>query len=245
VFAGGNGHSAARLARAREELALQRARFDLVELLYPGFERRPRADSLESFLDALSEAIREARHSPDRFLLYGTGIGGLLLVCLRARGDHLDAPLLLQAPVLWGLERRRLPSLLRLAFARAALHALFANRLFQAWFERRYFMAPLSPECRTAFFEGYAQCGALPDLFHWLGPALLRRLEASLAARPEALERVSVWWGGRDRVVSIEELRLTERALGVRWPVTTFPAWGHYPMIDAPDEWVRTLATLL
>jgi pimeloyl-ACP methyl ester carboxylesterase len=240
VFAGGNGHSGARLARAR-----QRAHFDLVELRYPGFERRPQADSLENLLDALSAAITQATSSTDRFLLYGTGIGGLLLLCLRARGDHLDAPLLLQAPVLWGLERRRMPSLLRLAFARTALHALFASPLFQAWFERRYFTVPLSPECRTAFFEGYAQCGALPDLFRWLGPALLRRLETSFAARPKALERISVWWGGRDRVVSIEELRLTERALGVRWPVTTFPAWGHYPMIDAPDEWVRTLATLL
>jgi len=134
---------------------------------------------------------------------------------------------------------------LQLAAARAALHALFATRVFQAWFERRYFTAPLPPDTRTAFFEGYARCGALPDLFRWLGPSLLRRLERSFAAHPEALERISVWWGGRDRVVSIDELRLTEPALGVRWPVTTFPSWGHYPMIDAPEAWVQSLATLL
>jgi hypothetical protein len=31
----------------------------------------------------------------------------------------------------------------------------------------------------------------------------------------------------------------------VRWPVRIFPYWGHYPMIDEPEDWVRTLADAL
>jgi hypothetical protein len=37
---------------------------------------------------------------PGTTLVNGTGIGGLLALCLRARGAGLTLPLLLQAPVL-------------------------------------------------------------------------------------------------------------------------------------------------
>ena len=56
---------------------------------------------------------------------------------------------------------------------------------------------------------------------------------------PEALERISFWWGDKDRVVDLNELRITEETLGARFPVRTFPEWGHYPMIDDPKGWVR------
>src|SRR5262249_22985673 len=162
--------------------------------------------------------------------------------CLRARGVCLDVPILLQAPVLWGLEHRRMPRLLRLGPARLLLRRLFAARWFQAWFVRKQFERPLSPALRQAFFQGYADCAAASDFFAWLTPALLRQLEIKFADRPEALERISVWWGGRDRVVTLQELTWTEKALGVRWPVRNFPTWGHYPMIDEPGDWVRELS---
>ncbi|HVF10311.1 MAG TPA: hypothetical protein VNA16_05890 [Abditibacteriaceae bacterium] len=41
------------------------------------------------------------------------GIGGLLALCLRAEGLVCQVPLLLQAPVPWGLEHRLLPPLMR------------------------------------------------------------------------------------------------------------------------------------
>jgi pimeloyl-ACP methyl ester carboxylesterase len=85
----------------------------------------------------------------------------------------------------------------------------------------------------------------LPDLFAWLTPALLRRLERQFAANPEPLRRVDVWWGGRDRVVSLQELAWTQKALGTSWSVRVFPHWGHYPMIDEPEEWVRALGDVL
>ena len=87
---------------------------------------------------------------------------------------------------------------------------------------------------QQAFFEGYAQCAALPDFFRWLTPALLRQLEAGFAAHPERLTNISVWWGGQDKVVGLQELRWTEGALHTAFPVRTFPEWGHYPMIDDP-----------
>ncbi len=235
LFFGGNGHAAARLAGARPPAA--RLGIVLDDAPYPGFDGRPRAASLDAFLDAVE------RWLPAAALVYATGVGGLLALCLRARGRLRGTPLLLQAPVLWGLERRVMPRLMRIAPARAVAGFAFARPAFQAWFVRRHFERPLSHAERRAFFDGYAACAALGDLFAWLGPPLLRRLEATLG--PAAAGDVCVWWGGCDRVVSVDELRSTERALGVAWPVRRFPGWGHYPMIDAPEAWADALAAHL
>lgn len=261
IFLGGNGHSDVRLDLARaaiargasisaEALAASPApspAFAIASIHYPGFEGRPRAENLEAFLDAVLADIRRALASMTgaSAILYATGIGGLFALCLRARGELLDTPILLQAPVLWGLERRLMPKLMRFGLAQRALPRLFASRAFQARFARKYFERPLLEPTSRAFFDGYARCAALPDFFAWLTPALLRRLEADFAGRPGALRRVAVWWGGRDRVVSLDELRWTSEALDVRWPLRVFPAWGHYPMIDDPEGWVSALPEAL
>jgi hypothetical protein len=246
IYLGGNGHCAVRLAPARAALARLAAErqitpFDLVDVPYPGFEGRPRAADLEAFLASVSASVAAAGGG----VLYGTGIGGLFALCLRARGECGEMPLLLQAPILWGLERRLFPRLMRLSLARWMLRWVFAWPWFQRRFVRKQFERSLTPEERTAFFEGYARCTALADLFAWVTPRLLRKLEAELAARPEALSHVGVWWGGRDHVVGLSELTCTEQALGTHWPVRSFPHWGHYPMIDEPEEWVRALSNVL
>jgi hypothetical protein len=50
VFLGGNGHCAARVAAARPILAKDAV--ELAEVRYPGFEGRPRAKDLDTFLAA-------------------------------------------------------------------------------------------------------------------------------------------------------------------------------------------------
>jgi pimeloyl-ACP methyl ester carboxylesterase len=233
-FLGGNGHGAARLDAARRFLPPD---LELVDTPYPGFEGRPRAAGLEAFLDRVAAHLRPV--SPD--LVYATGIGGLLALCLRGRGELEDTPILLQGAVLWGLERRLMPRVMRFGPAREALLGLFAHPLFQWRFVRTHFTRPPAPETLAAFFDGYARCAAAPDLFAWMTPSLLRRLEGELTARPAALARVRVWWGDRDRVVTPRELEWTRRALGpgADWPLRVFPGWGHYPMIDEPEAWAR------
>jgi pimeloyl-ACP methyl ester carboxylesterase len=240
AFLGGNGHCAERLAAARRFLP---AGIDLADVPYPGFEDRPRVASLDDFLARIADHLRSS--SP--VLVYGTGIGGLLALSLRARGELIGTPLLLQAPVLWGLEHRWMPRMMRLGPAQAALRRVFATTAFQRRFVRKYFTHPPDPATAKAFFDGYARCAAAPDLFAWLTPALLRSLERDLAARPAALDRVTIWWGGRDRVVDLRELEWTKAALGLgeRWPVRVFPDWGHYPQIDQPEAWARVLADAL
>jgi pimeloyl-ACP methyl ester carboxylesterase len=236
AFLGGNGHCAARLVEARRHLPQE---IVLLDTPYPGFEGRPRAAGLGDFLNVVSTHLREA--APDR--IYAMGIGGLLALCLRARGELLEIPLLFQAPILWGLERRLMPKAMRLGLARIALTRLFATATFQRRFVSKYFTQSPAPEMVQSFFDGYARCAAAPDLFAWLTPVLLRSLERDLAARPAALDGVDIWWGGKDRVVTLQELAWTRQALASseRWPVRVFPEWGHYPMIDDPQGWAEEL----
>jgi pimeloyl-ACP methyl ester carboxylesterase len=239
-FFGGNGHCAARLTAARAFLP---PGIDLLEAPYPGFEGRARAASLEAFLETMEEHVREA--APD--WIYATGIGGLLALCLRLRGGLREVPILLQGPVLWGLERRWMPRMMRFRILQGALSRTFATAAFQRRFVRKYFTHPPEAATAAAFFAGYARCTALPDFFAWLSPPLLRSLERQAAERPEALERIAVWWGGRDAVVSLRELAWTAAALGpaARWPLRVFPEWGHYPQIEEPRAWAEALGGAL
>lgn len=235
AFLGGNGHCAGRLAMARSSLQ----GIEMDDVPYPGFEGRLRARSLDGFLATISRHLQAA--SPG--MVYALGIGGLLALCLRARGDLAGVPILMQGPILWGLERRWMPRLMRLGPAQVLLPRLFGSPAFQRRFTRKYFTHPPSPATQKAFFDGYARCAAAPDFFAWLNPGLLRSLERDLAARPEALDGIQIWWGGKDRVVTLQELEWTKEALGLgeRWPVRVFPEWGHYPMIDDPAGWAGEL----
>jgi pimeloyl-ACP methyl ester carboxylesterase len=235
---GGNGHAAIRLEAARAALARRPKAPQLVDVPYPGFEGRRRVDSLEEFLDELAAFCRARPCLPAAAI--ATGIGALIALSLRARGE-LDLPLIFQGPVLWGLERRRFPALMRMRLARDLLRKVFAVPQFQDWFVHRYFVRPLDDCVRGRFFEGYAQCVALGDLFRWFDPQWLRAQGRRFAERPGSLRTITVWLGGRDRVVDRLEVDRTEKILGVCWPRVEFPGWGHYPMIDVPEEWADAL----
>jgi hypothetical protein len=233
LFLGGNGHASARLQPAWDALAAAGGTFALAEIELPGFDGRTRAPTLHGLLDALQRQL-------DGDLLYATGIGALLALAVRARGG--TPPLLLQAPVLWGLERRWMPRVMRLGPARAAAVRLFTLTAFQRRFWRRHLALPWDHPARAPFFDGYARCSAFADLFRWIGPGWLRELRASLLARPAALEGIGVWWGGRDTVLDPSELRAAGNALGARWPLRVFPEWGHYPMLTDPRGWIAALS---
>ncbi len=240
LYFGGNGHATARLDPTRRaHLRLQGegiASFDIAEAAYPGFEGRARSPSFDAFVEVLIAQAREVRPR----MAIGTGIGGLIAVCLRSRGALADVPLYLHAPVLWGLETRWMPRLVR-PFRRF-LPALFDTRWYQRRFVRKQFVSEVEPRQVEAFFDGYARCEAFADLFDWLRPSLLRDLERRFAANPTALDDITVWWGSRDAVVTPKELSITEEKLGVSWPLVMFDDWAHYPMIEAPESFARALA---
>lgn len=238
LFVGGNGHCAARLHPARDTLHGMEGGgpFALEEARLPGFDGRAAPASLDVLLDSVADVIGRTN------VVYATGIGALLVLAARLRTPAPPAPLVLQAPVLWGLATRWMPRVMRLAPVRALAGRLFASSRFQRRFWRRQVALPWDDQLRAAFFEGYARCAAFALLFDWITPAWLGRLERSLRARPDALGAVRVLWGASDPVVGVSELRLTEPVLGVSWPLRVVPGWGHYPLLDRPREWVDVVA---
>jgi hypothetical protein len=121
----------------------------------------------------------------------------------------------------------------------------FGVARIQRRFARKHFVRPPDPAFLDGFFRGYRDCSSFGDFFDWMGPTLLRSLETEFQGRPERLDQIKVWVGGLDHVVGLDEVRLTEGTLGVSWPLTEFPTWGHYPMIDVPEEWADALARAL
>lgn len=245
LFLGGNGHSEERLDPARRALEAlpETQQLELRAIRYPGFEGRPRAASFEELLDA-TERDLDLADSSGQGVVYATGIGALVALALRARATSPQRRLILQGGVLWGLEERLFPKLMRGPMPHL-LRAAFNTRLVQARFVRKHFRRTPSAEERADFFRGYARCGSFADLFRWLDAGLLRSLERSFAARPAALSDIEVWWGERDSVVGLAELERTQQILDTNWRVQTFPEWGHYPMLDVPGEWVQALADAL
>lgn len=239
LFLPGNGHDSVRLEGVRAEMERQEAPFGLVEATYPKVESYP------ALLDALeaSHAPWHARHPGAP--IYATGIGGLVALSLRARGAFPGHPLVIQGAVLWGLEKRWFPRIMRMPGMPHALAWAFRRRRIQARFASRHFLTQPSAEWSRRFFAGYDDAAAFAAWFDWLTPALLRDLETQLKARPEALENLEAWWGELDTVVGPQELRITERALGTTIPVRSFPEWAHYPMIDDPAGWVREVSRVV
>jgi pimeloyl-ACP methyl ester carboxylesterase len=245
-YLGGNGHATDRLTptrRAVRELSAagEVSPFQIVEAAYPGFEDRPSAPDFDAFVDVL---LGQAQALKPRLAL-GTGIGGLILLCLRSLGGLAQTPVYLHAPVLWGLERRWMPRLVRLGPLRRLLPPLFAARWYQRRFVKKQFVTELDEAAAASFFDGYARCSAFGDLFDWLRPALLRQLEQRFEAHREQLEHITVWWGSRDRVVTPAELTITLDRLGVQWPLVMFDDWAHYPMMEAPHSFARALDAAL
>lgn len=232
LYLGGNGHAPARLEAARAVLRRLGDPFALLELDYPA------ASSWEGLLAALGAAACEHGRAHTRAPVYATGIGALVALALRARGLLPGHPLVLQGGVLWGLEQRLFPRLMRLPGLPALLAAGLRTAPVRRRFAARHFLREHPPAFLEAFFDGYRDARAFSAWFGWLRPGLLRALERELPAAPAALEGVEAWWGARDTVVGVEELRATERALGVEIPLRVFPEWGHYPMLDDPEGWV-------
>ncbi|QDV09544.1 Alpha/beta hydrolase family protein [Planctomycetes bacterium Poly30] len=233
AFLPGNGHVDARLSFAREKAQRLDVGFELRSVDYGA------ADSFEALLDSVLEQTSGAD------LAYATGIGGLVYLALRARGALTDQRAILQGPVLWGLETRTFPKLMRLPLMPRALTLAIARGPIQRRFMRKHFTRPLTPEFQRVFFDGYRDARAFERWFAWLTPRLLRDLEQQLRGRPELLDGLTAWWGGEDHVVGIEELRRTEAALGQPISVREFPSWGHYPMIDEPADWTAEVARAL
>ena len=240
---GDMGHALCRLSRARA--TCRPLGFDVKEVLYPGFEGRPRADSLHAFFEAVELQVDIYRLSHGRPLIYATGFGALVLLGLRARGKVKDLPTVIQGTVPWLWAQQRVAGGTVNASAGEKARLSLSDPAAREAYVQKHIHSPMDLAERDAFFAGYATCTAFPDIYQWFNAGWLASLESTLAGRPPAIDHIQVWSCGEDQTIDEAENDAAERALGANWPSERADSWGHFPYLDTPGSWISALRARL
>jgi pimeloyl-ACP methyl ester carboxylesterase len=229
----GNGGGAHRFARVAPLMPSDVA---LVAVTLPGFAAVPADPSLRSLADFARHLAALVAPMPRPRIVLGHGIGGSIALELVQRQAELVDGLILHAPVGTRLERRIFPRLMAIPGARALGRRLFASRLLRPLVRRLLFSRAVPPDYLDRFFEEYRQCSVFSQMFDLITPAWFRGL------RPTELPAVLLW-GEDERLLAVDQVD-DYRALLPRAATRRVPGWGHFPMIERPDEYAAEIASL-
>jgi rifampicin phosphotransferase len=201
----------------------------------PGFGGRPlgAVEDLDGLADALCTEVRSV--DGPRILL-GHGIGGSVALHLLARDPDVADGLILHAPVGTRLDTRWFPRLMRPSWIRNLVPRVIANPLARPIL-RRLALRQVDPEVADRVLAAYGRAEAFGKMFEWLTADWFDRLPV----QPD-LPAV-VLWGQRDGVLDADQRGDYQRLLP-RSREVTVPDWGHFPMLDRPDAYARTIAAL-
>jgi pimeloyl-ACP methyl ester carboxylesterase len=229
----GNGGGAHRFTRVQ---AMTPPDCRLVAVTLPGFAGTPADQSLRSIADYAEVLARLLADQPRPRVVLGHGIGGSIVLELTQRHVGVVDGLILHAPVGTRLDRRLFPRLMSIPGARPLGQRLFASRLLRPIFGRLLFSRAVPPRYLDRFFDEYRQCSVFSQMFDLITPTWFRGL------RPIELPS-ALLWGESERLLSVDQLQ-DYRVLLPRALTRRIPGWGHFPMIEQPDEYAAEIAAL-
>jgi len=229
----GNGGGAHRFARVAP---LMPPDVSLVAVTLPGFAAVPSDRSFRSLTDFATCLARLVSSQPRPRIVLGHGIGGSIALELVQRQPELLDGLILHAPVGTRLDRRLFPRLMAIPGARSLGQRLFASRLLRPIFRRLLFSCAVPQAYLDRFFEEYRECAVFSQMFDLITPAWFQGL------RPTELPS-ALLWGEAERLLAVDQVE-DYRALLPRALTRRVPGWGHFPMIERPDEYAAEIATL-
>ncbi len=201
----------------------------------PGFSGRPLPagkTTMTTFTDAVIEEL-ESVQSPR--ILLGHGIGGAITIDVVAQRPDLVDGLILHAPVAANLESRLFPKVMQSMFIRRA-----AKRIISSWPMRKVASRLIFAKAPQPYVERFLAEYRRADAFEVMFDLLTAGWYESL---PVLTVPSVVLWGEKDRVLQVEQAEAVEKKLAdVSRHIE--PSWGHYPMIEQPEDYARALAVV-
>jgi pimeloyl-ACP methyl ester carboxylesterase len=229
----GNGGSAHRFARV---VPLMPPDVRLVPITLPGFAGRPADRSLRSLGDYAAVLARLVDEQPRPRIVLGHGIGGSIALQLAQVDADLIDGLILHAPVGARLDRRLFPRLMAVPGARRLGQRIVASHTLRPLLRRVSFSSTVPAAYLDRFFDEYGQCAVFSQMFDLITPTWFRGL------RPIMLP-AALLWGEAERLLAADQAR-DFQALLPGALVGRAPGWGHFPMIEQPDQYAGEVAAL-
>jgi len=230
ILVHGNGGGAFRFARTLPHMP-EGVRAVAIEL--PGFGGTPLDPSLRRVRDFAARIAERAAEEPGPRVILGHGIGASMLLDLPAGAAD---GIILHAPVGPRLDRRLLPLAMRLPGARTTLRRVIAAPGLRSVWRRMAFPSSVPAAYGDRFFAEYRRCAAFGLMFDIITPEWW----ASLTPRTEP---GVVLWGARDRVLRAGHAA-DVAALVPGATRSVIDGWGHFPMIDRPEEYAAVVTGL-
>lgn len=201
-----------------------------VPIELPGFGDNP-APPCED-LPAYANCLLDATAAGNAIL--AVGVNALLVLhALQRRPQHFSRTILL-APVGAFLWQRRLPRLMSFKPLRKLTHWLLSNR--PSWFARKFSARTWSTSQYLRMGSGYRRCRAF--LPYWD----MVRAETVLPLLEWITDPIELIWGGQDAVLPTSHAAAWSAILArADLTIKIVPDWGHYPWIDAPEEFTAQI----
>ncbi len=230
----GNGGGAFRFALVPELVPPAR----LHPLTLPGFQGRVLPEgptTIDTFTNAVRDAIAGVRVSDPtgKVVLLGHGIGGSIALDVVAHDAAVADGLILLSPVGVKLDERWFPKVMSKPPIRKAAKAIISSPVMQAT-AGRFLFKPAPRPFAKRFLAEYANADAFEVMFDLLNADWFDGL-------PPVEIPVAIVWGGNDRVLDVSHVEAYEAAIADTRRIVR-QDWGHYPMIEQPEDFATAIA---
>lgn len=230
----GNGGGAFRFALV-PELAVPAK---LHPITLPGFQGRVLPSgpvTIETFTSAVRDAIADVRNADPtgKVVLLGHGIGGSIALDVVAHDATVADGLILLSPVGVKLDERWFPKVMSKPPVRKAAKAIISSPVMQAT-AGRFLFKPAPRPFAKRFLAEYANADAFEVMFDLLDAEWFDGL-------PPVEIPVAIVWGGNDRVLDVSHVEAYEEVIADTRRIVR-DDWGHYPMIEQPEDFASVMA---
>lgn len=205
----------------------------LKAMTLPGFQGRPLPAGpigLSTFTTAVTQELAAI---PGRRVLLGHGIGGSIALDVVANDPTMADGLILLSPVGVKLDERLFPKIMSKPLVRRAAKAIISSPVMQAT-AGRFLFNGAPRQFAKRFLAEYRNADAFEVMFDLLNATWFDSL-------PPVEIPVAIVWGEKDRVLDVSHVEAYESAISNTIRVVK-PDWGHYPMIEQPEDFAVTIA---